>query len=91
MPDNAQRGDFEVLSPGGPFGVEISPAARRLDSLDGKTIAFVWDYVFRGDDMFPVIERTLAERFNDIRFVPYDAFGSIFGGDEGGCTRRAAG
>lgn len=74
--------DFDVLSPGGPFGVQVSPAAPRLDRLDGKKIAFVWDYVFRGDEMFPVIERGLLETFEDISFVPYDAFGSIFGGDE---------
>ena len=73
---------FEVLSPGGPFGVQISPAAPRLDGLKGKKIAFVWDYVFRGDDMFPVIERELLQRFDGISFVSYDAFGSIFGGDE---------
>ena len=73
---------FDVLSPGGPFGVDISPAAPRLDGLDGKTIAFVWDYVFRGDDMFPAIEQALQQRFAGMTFVPYDAFGSIFGGDE---------
>lgn len=62
--------------------MQVSPAAPRLDGLDGKTIAFVWDYVFRGDDMFPVIERRLLEMYDEVRFVSYDAFGSIFGGDE---------
>ena len=82
MATQTHRGDFEVLSPSGPFGVKISPAAPRIDVLDGKKIAFVWDYVFRGDDMFPVIERTLLQRFGGISFVPFDTFGSIFGGDE---------
>lgn len=82
MTDRDHRDDFEVLSPEGPFGIKIWPAAARLDTLDGKTIAFVWDYVFRGDDMFPVIERTLSQKFSDISFISYDEFGSIFGGDE---------
>lgn len=73
---------FEVLSPGGPLGVDISPAAPRLDTLDGKKIAFVWDYVFRGDDMFPVIEQALQQKFDGMTFVAHDAIGSIFGGDE---------
>ena len=82
MRDRAYRDDFAVLSPCGPLGVEIWPAAPRLDTLDGKKIAFVWDYVFRGDDMFPVIERTLTQKFSDISIVSYDEFGSIFGGEE---------
>lgn len=73
---------FEVLSPGGPLGVDVSPAAPRLDTLVGKKIAFVWDYVFRGDDMFPVIEQTLRQKFDGMTFVAHDAIGSIFGGDE---------
>lgn len=73
---------FEVLSPTGPVGVEISPLAPRLTTLDGKTIAFIWDFVFRGDEMFPIIERSLRQRFDGISFVSHDAFGSIFGGDE---------
>ena len=82
MATQTHREDFEVLSPSGPFGVRITPAAPRLDALDGKKIAFVWDYVFRGDDMFPVIEQSLLEKFDGMSFVSYDAFGSIFGGDE---------
>ncbi|MEM9355862.1 MAG: hypothetical protein AAGB04_06595 [Pseudomonadota bacterium] len=84
MQNRTQQNEFEVLSPSGPFGVEIWPAATRLDTLDGKKIAFVWDYVFRGDDMYPMIERALTQRFRDISFVSYDEFGSIFGGEEEG-------
>jgi len=76
------REEFEVLSPTGPVGVQISPSAPRPDTLDGKKIAFVWDYVFRGDEMFPVIEQSLRQRFDGISFVSHQTFGSIFGGDE---------
>lgn len=71
-----------VYSPEGPMGVPVTPAATRPPSLSGKTVAFVWDYVFRGDEMFPVIGRALRDRFRDVRFVGPDTFGSIFGGDE---------
>lgn len=64
------------------MGVPVSPAASRPDTLDGKTVAFVWDYVFRGDELFPVIEAALRTQFTDMQFVGPDAFGSTFGGDE---------
>ncbi len=82
MPVKGPNEIFEVLSPIGPVGVEILPPAPRPETLDGRTIAFVWDHVFRGDEMFPVIERSLQQQFEGIRFIPHQTFGSIFGGDE---------
>lgn len=75
-------GTYAVLSPTGRLGVPVVPAAPRPDSLNGKTVAFVWDYVFRGDEIFPVIEAELRAMFQDMRFIGPDAFGSIFGGGE---------
>ncbi|MDE0703135.1 MAG: hypothetical protein OXH59_05360 [Rhodospirillaceae bacterium] len=74
--------EFEALCPGGVNAVPaISPAPRPAD-LNGKRIGFLWDYVFRGDEIFPVLERALAETYDDVEFVGYDAFGSTFAGDE---------
>jgi hypothetical protein len=56
-------------------------AQSRLSDLNGKRIAFVWDYVFRGDEMFPIIESEIARRYPDASFVPYDEFGNIHGKD----------
>jgi len=61
---------------------EIAPLANRLDSLEGKTVGFVWDYLFRGDEIFPLLEEGLKQRYPKIKFVNYDAFGSTHGGDE---------
>jgi hypothetical protein len=58
---------------------ELAP---RLPSLHGKTIAFLWDYVFRGDEVCAVIEAELSQRVSGLTFVHYDALGSTFGGDE---------
>ena len=77
MPDLSR-----VVWPRGRRLVERSPLAHRLPTLDGKTIAFLWDYVFRGDEILPVVERELARRFRSVKFVPWDAFGSIYGGEE---------
>ena len=61
---------------------DIAPLATRLDSLEGRTVGFVWDYLFRGDEIFPVLEEGLKQRYPKIKFVSYDEFGSTHGGDE---------
>ncbi len=74
--------EFEALWPGGASAVQTVPPAPRPADLNGRRIGFLWDYVFRGDEIFPVLERTLAEAYDDVEFVGYDAFGSTFAGDE---------
>jgi hypothetical protein len=71
-----------VLSPSGPLGVAVSDPAPRPDSLSGKRIAFLWDSMFRGDEMFPVLQEAIGDRFENVSFVEHEAFGSTFGGDE---------
>jgi hypothetical protein len=56
--------------------------AKRLNTLDGKTIGFTWDGVFSGDEMFLVIEKELKKRYPQIKFIGYKAFGLTHGGDE---------
>ena len=74
--------EYEVVWPRGKVTTETVKLAKRLDTLEGKTIAFVWDYIFRGDLMFPVIERELAKRYPGSKFIGYDMFGSIHGFNE---------
>ena len=73
---------FAALSPSGAMGVPQAPAAPRSAELAGRKIALVWNHVFRGNEIFPVIEDALKSQFADVEFVGYDAFGSIMGGDE---------
>ena len=62
--------------------IDVKQLAPRLDSLDGKTVAFVWDYLFRGDEIWAVIKAELSSRFPQVRFVDHDVFGSTHGEDE---------
>lgn len=71
-----------ALWPGGALAVPQVPAATRPESLSGKTVAFVWDHMFRGEEIFPVLQDELSARYPGVRFVGYEAFGSTFGGDE---------
>lgn len=73
---------YDVVWPRSPRGVQRRRRADRLTSLAGKRVAFLWDYVFRGDELFPVLERELRARFDDIELLGYDVFGNLHGADE---------
>lgn len=70
---------------------QAEAVAPRLPSLDGKTIAFLWDDLFRGDEIFAVIQRELGQRFAGMRFVPHTEFGSTHGADENEVLERLPG
>ena len=65
-----------IVWPKSPLGVQSRQPAPRLATLDGARIGFVWDYMFRGDDMFLILEEMLKKRYPDIRFVHWKEFGS---------------
>lgn len=73
---------YAVLWPGGPSGIPLVPPAPRPRDLSGRRIAFVWDYVFRGDEIFSILRGALKLRYPNLEFVNYDVFGSSFGENE---------
>jgi hypothetical protein len=62
--------------------VAPKPMVPRLDNLSGKTIAFCWDYIFRGDEIWSFLKDELRQRYPDIKFVDHDVFGNTHGSDE---------
>jgi hypothetical protein len=73
---------YDVVAPLGPSAAECIPPSAPLVDLNGKTVAELWDYVFKGDQMFPIIRRALLERYPDVTFVPFETFGNTHGSDE---------
>jgi len=73
---------YDVVWPKAPRGVQTRPLAERVDDLNGKRVAFLWDYLFRGDEIFPALAAQLQERFTAIEIVDYHVFGNIHGVDE---------
>src|SRR5918993_1312870 len=71
-----------VLWPRGRRTMTARPVAPRLETLAGKTIAQLWDDLFRGDEIFPMLEDALAQRFPGVKFVGYRTFGSTHGAEE---------
>jgi len=77
-------GTFKVVWPGGERMVAFASLAERLDTLAGKTIGELWDFLFRGDEIFSILEEALRKRYPGIQFVKYTLFGSTHGGEEKG-------
>lgn len=69
-------GLYEVVWPSGERRQKQRPLARRLDTLNGKTIAQLWDYLFAGDEVFAALEEALRQRFPQVKFVSWREFGS---------------
>ena len=69
-------GRYEVVWPVAERRLKTRPLARRLDTLDGKTVAQLWDYLFAGDEVFAALEDSLRERYPKVKFVSWREFGS---------------
>lgn len=73
---------YSVYWPRGERTLEVQAVAPRLESLSGKTIAFLWDYLFRGDEIFAILKKELQSHFPGMNFIEHDEFGSTHGEDE---------
>jgi hypothetical protein len=75
-------GRERVLWPRGRKTAETRAVAPRLATLDDKTIGEVWDDLFRGDEIFPMLREELGRRYRNVKFVDYETFGSTHGAAE---------
>ncbi|MDP2951742.1 MAG: hypothetical protein Q8O76_00310 [Chloroflexota bacterium] len=73
---------YEAQWPRGRQVIQMARFAKRLDTLQSKTVGILWDGVFRGDEIFPLLEKGLARRYPGMKFISYREFGSTHGGDE---------
>lgn len=69
--------DFAVVWPLSRQRTVAVGDALPLESLSGKRIAFVWDYMFRGDEMWEIIKAGISAEYPMAEFVEYDNFGNI--------------
>ena len=79
---SSTNAEYEVVWPRGRRQQELEEPAARLPDLDGKTIAFVWNFVFRGEEIFPLLQKEIEQRYPSARFVGPEVFGNTHGSDE---------
>jgi hypothetical protein len=75
-------GTYEVVWPRGNSQKKAVPAARRHASLDKVRIGFLWDVVFRGDEVFAHLEDGLRKTWPEVEFVGWEKFGSTHAENE---------
>lgn len=73
---------YDVVWPLGHSSINLVEMNPRLGEKKQPRIGFLWDYIFRGDEMFPLIQGALAERFPGSQFVPHTVFGNTHGPGE---------
>ena len=78
----SNEGYYEALWPRAPRQAKVKTLSTRLDTLAGKKIAWVWDFVFRGDEVFATLEEGLGKRYPGVQFLDWKQFGNTHGSDE---------
>lgn len=73
---------YAVVSPVGVSGIESISASLPVLDLRGKTICELWDQVFKGDQIFAIVRKMLAERFPNVRSISHETFGDTTPGDD---------
>lgn len=73
---------YEVVWPLGQSTVDEVAPNPPIEDLNGKTVGELWDWLFKGDQMYALIRERLRQRFPGVKFVESSAFGNIHGQDE---------
>lgn len=70
---------YAVVWPLGAREFGEAETVERVADLSGKRIAAIWDYLFRGDEIFDIVTRKLAARFAGLTTVSHTVFGNTHG------------
>ncbi len=73
---------YDVLWPLSAKAVKTTAAAPRLPDLNDKTVAELWDVIFRGETIYPQVREYIKARFPRVKFVDYTHFGNFHGARE---------
>src|SRR5438105_1433327 len=62
---------YKIVSPMGESTATMTTMAHRLDTLEGKTVALVWNHAFKSDVTLPAIAEALKQQYPGIKIIPY--------------------
>lgn len=75
-------GGYDVVWPCGERKQGLQPLAKRLDTLNGKTVAQIWDYLFFGDKVYAALEEELKKAYPEVKFISWKEFGNTHAANE---------
>jgi hypothetical protein len=67
---------FVVFSPEGNQPSTGDVSAPRLSDLEGKRVGYLWDRLFRGEEMFEEIATYLEAEYGSVA-IPHERFGEV--------------
>ena len=73
---------YEVVWPLGRSVSEAVDQAPPLSDLNDKTVCFLWNGVFRGHEIFPVVAEELKKKFPKVNIIDEKTMGVTHGLDE---------
>ncbi|HSW59023.1 MAG TPA: hypothetical protein VLH15_11505 [Dehalococcoidales bacterium] len=73
---------YKVVWPLGKLTYQPITLKPRPANLNEITICELSDYGFKAEVIFPIIRKLLKQRYPDIKFVEYPAFGNTHGTQE---------
>lgn len=82
MSEQSNEPKFDVLWPLSRKGIKDVARAPRLPDLNGKVICELWDVIFRGETIYPMVREYIKQRFPGVKFVTYENFGNFHGARE---------
>jgi hypothetical protein len=80
---------YEVVWPLGKPAYATRAPNERVADLSNKVVAEMWDYLFRGEEIFPILREELTARYPGIQFVTYDTFGNLHGPNQRDLVAKA--
>src|SRR5688572_19618078 len=71
---------YSVISPLGETTVKMIEMARRLDTLNNKTVCLVSNSAFKVNITMPAIAKALQEKYPGVKVVPYTEMPTAYSG-----------
>ncbi|MPZ46446.1 MAG: hypothetical protein GEV05_24270 [Betaproteobacteria bacterium] len=82
MTSRSNEPRYGVLWPSTRKAVKSTAAAPRLPDLNGKVVCELWDILFRGDTIYPMVREYIRARYPDVKFIDHKEFGNFHGARE---------
>lgn len=73
---------YEVVWPLGKLAYQTLSLAPRVSDLRDKTVCELSDWLFRAEEVFPMIRQLLQKQYPGSKFVDYTTFGNTHGPKE---------